>query len=874
MARALPGALRELSGPAALILVATLGAPLAIGSVHLSARLALVVLLLVAFLWNAAHLAMRGERLQVGAIGGALLLLLGWTLLQWIPLPASVIAVVAPESWEAQLATARALGVDPPSSAPISHDGPLTAAAWLTLLAPTLAYLTVANLRGARQRRRLLQAIVVIGLFVLAVGLIQALLGATTIFGLYRPTAYVGEQLLMTSFVNPNHAGALLVLGACVALGIWGDLVAYEPSRAPLPMAAFLALSVGVLATMSRANAVAWAFGCLIIGLLHLRTWPVAERPRWLRGRMATARLLLLVGVPATLGLLLIGSDRWLAELATLADWERHTTERGHVTFWAIALDVARDHPWLGVGHGAFPAAAAEHVRTWQMGFAHHAHNLVLQGVAEWGLPIALLAGGLLVVGCGSRALVAIRRGDALAIGVAVGLGALVLQNQFDFSIWIPGVGLPAAVAAGWLSRYTDSTRRVWSSRPHHRAGLLAAIALVGAVGLTAADAWRHAPDARAEAWRAALKRGEARDDVTAALLRHPQDFQLHTLGALLAAQDGSDDVARALATRAVDLAPRWPEALLVRARLRVAGGDARGGAADLVLTWRQGYPYDRRAHDEAMRHLDNPDFLEAYLGADPDLALSAAVRMRSLGNADAAALVLEWAVARFPDSLKLREMLGRYWARSEEHWGDLSALATRTLAEGAEAGPERSRHLKRAAYFLDGLHFAAQGKHQEAYHMFLEASRQEPERALHPLIEAGYAAVRMERPDRLARILDAIREAGTPDHRWARARVHDLASRAAEARGDLKEALREAQAAIRARPRQAGYHERLAALFEAGGRSRPARRARKRAALLREEPDLDARRWANPLLEVEDGEEARAPRGSTPPGHERERTR
>jgi O-antigen ligase len=92
-----------------------------------------------------------------------------------------------------------------------------------------------------------------------------------------------------------------------------------------------------------------------------------------------------------------------------------------------------------------FPAFSSPEVRLHYT----HAHNDLLQLVAESGLPaLVLLATVLLTL---SGAVVRGLRGtcDALATGAAFGLAALLVHGLVDFNFHIPANAAIAAVLAG-----------------------------------------------------------------------------------------------------------------------------------------------------------------------------------------------------------------------------------------------------------------------------------------------------------------------------------------------------------------------------------------------------------------------------------------
>ena len=110
---------------------------------------------------------------------------------------------------------------------------------------------------------------------------------------------------------------------------------------------------------------------------------------------------------------------------------------------WRAAVEMIRDHPILGVGPGRFPAFYPRYVRP-GMNETQFAHNSYLQIGATWG------AWALGPLACGVAVCLARRgrRDPATAAAAAAGAGFL-LHNVYDFTFFLPGVALPAALLLG-----------------------------------------------------------------------------------------------------------------------------------------------------------------------------------------------------------------------------------------------------------------------------------------------------------------------------------------------------------------------------------------------------------------------------------------
>ena len=804
--------------PELLLAFGVVGAPLAIGGVHLPTKLVLAALMVAGFGLQALLLHRVGTRVRVGWVGLAFLVALAYAALQWVPLPAGLVELLAPSAHEARSAAAAAVGGLPPSWEPLTLDPSRTASALVTLLAIGFAYLLAMNLwEGPSGRARAAVYVEAAALATLFVGALHAGLGLEQLYGLYTPTISVGERLLPTPFVNPNHAAALFLLAAFVAFGRWLD----AERDAPWHLTAGVAASVGLLATFSRANALLWLAGLLALGLLTaLRPARPDVRPRYLR---------LIVGAAAVavVAVILLGPDRWAGELASLGTLDS-PLQSGLVTCWQVGADITSAHLWLGVGAGAFEVAAPVHMQDWAVGLVSHAHNAPLQVLAELGVVVggavlALFAAGFVRLTLRARKSVA-------ALGASVGVAALLAQNLVDFSLWLPGVALPAAAALGAIGsaaagKELRCLRLRWP--------LPATVAVAGLLTLAGLQALHEHPERTYATALAAV--GDPGADVPLAagqlVSAHPADFYAFHLAGALAARAGDTSLAARLLDRAHTLAPYEPEVLVRRARLHIT---AQTPPATVAEDLERLASFGPRLRDRALDVLLTPGasqaVMEAFLAVDVERVLLLSRKL----PLDPGERLLLWGLAREPDALTVMEELGRRWAVRPERADALDRLATDLLARlGADPPPTDRPVWARLAYLLQGYVLRRNGDHLGAWHMFIEAADQVEAQGVEPLLAAGEVASVLDRLDLLEPLV--ARLAVQPvDEAAPKSRLHYLKSRAAELGGDLRKAIQEMQRALRYRRDVPGYEERLAGLFTAVGEPTAASAAQERAAALR----------------------------------------
>ncbi|MFO0748135.1 MAG: O-antigen ligase family protein [Myxococcota bacterium] len=819
-----------------LLVLAVVATPLAIGGVHLATRIALVGVVLVAFVWAAQRLAKDKRRIRVGLIGVGFGLALVITFLQFLPLPAGLVETLSPQSYAARVEVASALGAPIPEWMPLSFDQGRTAAAFVTLMAVTLAYLTATSLRSdSSAAARAIIAVEVAALAVLAVGALHELLGLHAIYGTYEASVDLGGVPFLTSFVNPNHAAALFLLGSMVALG--ASLSPERAQRWHLPVGVVLA--VGVLVTMSRANAL-----LLFAGLLVLTVPPLFLR-RYREVRPRLWRLLIGSVCCLFVALVLIGPERWMAELASLPSTD--FAEQGLVReCWRVGWALPSAAPIFGVGNGAFGIAATALTYDWNVGLIAYAHQGVLQTLADLGLPGGILV--LLATGVGFVVTAVRGRRDLAVWGGVVGLGAVVVQNGVDFSLWIPGVGIPAAVVLGVVVQATwpeGARRSTQLAHPGWRWPLAASAVLVGLLVVTLPVAWRARPEAwQGEAQEALAAYAPQRIDLPAMVLQHPHDFLAMDLAAALAEQSGKHAEAATWAERALRLAPFEPMTLAATMRSRLLRGDVPGALELVERLDGQGSMGRAKVIPLVLETKAVPGgkaLMEGYFAGDVQRSVEAANLLAQRGDGDAAEKLVAWTQAHHPDEPLAYEAYG---ARLGGDYARLAKLSSECLSKAglASARPEDQALARRwlsLGYFFQGRVEAVAKRDLQAWNLFNAAAEQSDDvigilgnNRVAALIEAGKAAQRLGRSDWLGETLGKL--AGLRvEGAWPSGELHVLASQKAELDGDLPKAIREMQEALRFLGHVPDLHHRLADLFYRADDSTSGDRATERAKAL-----------------------------------------
>jgi len=425
-----------------------------------------------------------------------------------------------------------------------------------------LAYLLAGALAAESAReepwleRVLLLAILTSGVLVTVVGLLRLFQGSDE--GLYA-------QLLTGPFGYPNAMAGFLLLtgGAALAMTREGRSPAI---RAGTMAAGGLAL-VGLLLTRSRGALLAAGAGFVVWGVVEWRKGQPRRRLwMWLGGCSLLAALAWRSWNLASL----------LPSLWRLADRPEVSSLlwRWQILQWTWAM--ARDHPWWGVGPGAFPVALTHYQRIPYVS-GENPHNLYLELAAEYGLPAAILVVLTLGMFLG-RVGAAIRRiseQDPARRRLAVLLATLVafaVHSLVDLDWSFPAIAATVATMLGLTSAHL---RRMFAREVHARPLWRGALILLL---LTAAfmSGTRYYASALVSWARLALASREAvraQRDLTWALRLNPVSYPAHHWMAWARLLTGDPRGAAEVAERAARIAPADPNSHYLAGEIAAASG-------------------------------------------------------------------------------------------------------------------------------------------------------------------------------------------------------------------------------------------------------------------------------------------------------------
>lgn len=507
------------------------------------------------------------------------------TAIQLVPLPAAVVAVLAPTKLELVHGNAAALGHGPPGWLALSYDPPATAVE-LAKLCGYIAF-AIAAMRIAERRsgRRFLAALVAgAGVAMAACALIHTGLGIERVFGLYRPTP--GASPLIAPLINANHLAGFLAAAAPL-------IAAMVLTTARWQRLAWLAggalVIVTVLLTESRGGALVLLAGAIITAAFLL----AQRRPRALRDMHARGGARLSLAVAVSMGIVAactvvvivalygggVGGELAGTSTAELGD------PNAKPGVWRRGLELAGESPWTGVGRGGFEAAFTRYHHSGVKTYSH-VENQYLQALIDWGVPGAALI-AFLAVWTG-LSLLRRRRAGPLEVGALGALLTLLLHNAADFNLELPGVAFAAIAAAGILAAPALETLPA-AARHKRMLQRAAALALGTAALLLAMLPYSRSAGTDGRALAVMVAGAEPQEAIAEGrrlMARHPVDYLIAGLTAQAYFRQ-RDPRAVSVMNRALTLNPRHPGLHVLAARMLLVAGKRDQALIELELALR-----------------------------------------------------------------------------------------------------------------------------------------------------------------------------------------------------------------------------------------------------------------------------------------------
>lgn len=353
--------------------------------------------------------------------------------LQALPLPLSWLAAVVPGTAEIWASSFQLFEPPRPEFGALSLAPRRTLNEALEVASYGAVFVAAAALSRHYGTHRVLWLPFGLGLAVALVSAAHQVVGAEHLYGMYEPIdAYSVAPLL-----NANNRAGYLNLSFFCGLGLL--------FRTGLkPYAALIGLGLAfivaeILLCESLGGTMTLALGAAGVVLLPRR----AERSRAPR-EFAWALEAAIVAAIAAGGILMALGVRRSA--LGLGDRSLEKLELASKTVKLIG-----EHPWFGVGRGAFGSVFATYQGSSANVIAEHAENFPLQWAAEWGLPIA----GFALLALGWQLVTIVNRrtlGSPSRRAAFVGCLALLLQNFADLGLEVPAISALLFFVLGALS--------------------------------------------------------------------------------------------------------------------------------------------------------------------------------------------------------------------------------------------------------------------------------------------------------------------------------------------------------------------------------------------------------------------------------------
>ncbi|HEX6246175.1 MAG TPA: Wzy polymerase domain-containing protein, partial [Polyangiales bacterium] len=280
---------------------------------------------------------------------------------------------------------------------------------------------------------------------------------------------------------QPNHLSSLLLWSLIALIGLRDS---HALMRRPWWLAALVLLCLSLVLTGSRTG---------VLGVLMLAAWGLVDRRLTQASRVALALLPLLYAAlwfSMVSGSHALGHEVAAEGRASLAGSGDISSSR--FAIWSNTLALMANEPLLGVGFGEFNLAwTLTAFAARPTAFFDHTHNLPLQLLVEFGIPVGTLLIALLALALAQAALrawrctgeVGVAKRAALMIVLMIGL-----HSMLEYPLWYAYFLLPAAFAWGFALApppgAEQDTRATEPTRPR-RAMALAGMAL--SIGAAAA---------------------------------------------------------------------------------------------------------------------------------------------------------------------------------------------------------------------------------------------------------------------------------------------------------------------------------------------------------------------------------------------------
>lgn len=384
-------------------------------------------------------------------------LLVALVLLQIVPLPISLAHIFGISVVDSPRRTTFTI-----SSAPYETVSQLLAL--VTYL--TAFYLVLTIYADQRSKKRLVFALLAIGVFEAFYGLIQYLTGWQQIF-FYVKKFYLEDAT--GTYINRNHFAGLLemILPFAVVFAlqqVWRLRQKFEEEHAParkllasteFPFLVFwIFISAAVFAAIVCSHSRMGILSTLASLIVVLTLAGTSELSKKARVAVGVVFLLSMVGLAVW-----VGSDPAITRFETLNDQYAHPGQ-DRLSIWRDTLHLIRRHPVLGSGFGSFATVYPSVQTAFLNNVVDHAHCDYLELTTELGLPGGIVVFGAIFWVLGRTFRHCKKRGEdydkAISFACFGSIFAILLHSLADFNLYIPANALifVMILALAWSSAH------------------------------------------------------------------------------------------------------------------------------------------------------------------------------------------------------------------------------------------------------------------------------------------------------------------------------------------------------------------------------------------------------------------------------------
>ncbi|MBK8169291.1 MAG: O-antigen ligase family protein [Sandaracinaceae bacterium] len=488
----------------------------------------------------------------------ALVVALGWTTLQALPLPCAALRLISPNTASEAYAAARALGEGAPAMCTLSLDPGQTRIELVKLASMLACFVAAALFSSSGMRRRVHFLVAASVITMMCAAFAHWLFQLDRVFGLYRPV--YADSTLLAPLMNPNHLAAFVGMGAplLVAFGMREE---HNRLKRTLWYFATALSVVCVGATLSLSG-----IGSLVIGLAVFALLLQLRRRGRKRSRATMAFAVAFIAIGFTIA---AGS---LTKVVSSPSSGQGVTR---ATLVGAGFARAVRNPIFGIGRGAYVAASANEGDAQRR--VTSPENVIAQWSSEWGFVVAAFLFFVIGRELYKRARI---HPSTVSLAVLACILSLASHELFDFSTEMLGISIVGATLLGSLIAPSGTNVDDFATvagegiRIRHLAAPSLAVVLIGALALGPMLTRWSSDDARERliGYMRVDDRARFHNTLSDAVSLHPAEPSLALLAGAEAREHADPNALRWL-NRAMLLAPRWASPHVEAARVLIASG-------------------------------------------------------------------------------------------------------------------------------------------------------------------------------------------------------------------------------------------------------------------------------------------------------------